>query len=341
MVSVIITTYNQLHFLDRALNSVLNQDYPNLQIVVGDDASIDGDVASFLSNYEDRRILFVKQPKNLGRHDHYKTLLHHHAAGEWATILNADDFYTNPSYISDAIKLIQSDSEIVLVYGKTGIFVEDTERIICDSASEYLPDMIEGNQLLLNQLRGHIIPHITSLYHRATALQLNFYAAKILSEDWESLLRIIQGKKVGHISKLSGLYGRHHKNVSKSLDLYVAMANLEYILSPYRLAKNMGQIKTSVLDQWKEDMIYRYVVKIYIKLSLWDQKNVKNFLNRIEAEIPSTHRRLKNDYKIKLFNIIKNNDIFLKIAFKYYLRQEAVIADFLQHRKYAKGTQLP
>lgn len=341
MVSVIITTYNQLHFLDRALKSVLTQDYPNLQIVVGDDASIDGDVASFLSRYDDDRISYVRQSTNLGRHDHYKTLLHHHAVGEWATILNADDFYTNPSYISDAIKLIQSDSEIVLVYGKTGIFVEDTERIICDSASEYLPDMIEGNQLLLNQLRGHIIPHITSLYHRATALQLNFYAAKIWSEDWESLLRIIQGKKVGHISKLSGLYGRHHKNVSKSLDLNVAMANLEYILSPYRLAKNMGQIKTSVLDQWKEDMIYRYVVKIYIKLSLWDQKNVKNFLNRIEAEIPSTHRRLKNDYKIKLFNIIKNNDIFLKIAFKYYLRQEAVIADFLQHRKYAKGTQLP
>ena len=142
---------------------------------------------------------------------------------------------------------------------------------------------------------------------------------------------------MSHIPQLSGLYGRHHHNVSKTIDLDIAMENLEYILSPYRLAKKMGEIDSKVLDEWKENMIYRYIVKIYIKLSLWDQKNVRFFLKRIEEEIPTTSLRMKKDYKIKLFNIIKNNDIFLKIAFKYYLRQEALIADFLQHRKYGKG----
>src|SRR5438128_463489 len=44
LVSVIVPTYNQLDFIAEALDSVLEQDYENLQIVVGDDGSTDGTV---------------------------------------------------------------------------------------------------------------------------------------------------------------------------------------------------------------------------------------------------------------------------------------------------------
>ena len=42
LVSAIITTHNRLHLLQEAINSVRNQTYSNIEILVVDDASTDG-----------------------------------------------------------------------------------------------------------------------------------------------------------------------------------------------------------------------------------------------------------------------------------------------------------
>ena len=44
LVSVLITNYNGEKFIDKSLESVVNQTYKNIEIIVGDDASTDGSV---------------------------------------------------------------------------------------------------------------------------------------------------------------------------------------------------------------------------------------------------------------------------------------------------------
>ena len=48
MVSVIIPTYNRAHVLPRAIESVLKQTYTELELIVVDDASVDGIVEIIL-----------------------------------------------------------------------------------------------------------------------------------------------------------------------------------------------------------------------------------------------------------------------------------------------------
>jgi len=65
LVSVIIPTYNRAHLLPKCIQSVINQSYKNLEIIIVDDASIDNTeavVASFPNKY----IRYIKNAENKG-----------------------------------------------------------------------------------------------------------------------------------------------------------------------------------------------------------------------------------------------------------------------------------
>jgi len=66
MVSVIILNYNGKHFLQKCLNSVLNQSYENFEIIFFDNHSIDGSVEYVKTNIKDPRIKIVESKTNHG-----------------------------------------------------------------------------------------------------------------------------------------------------------------------------------------------------------------------------------------------------------------------------------
>lgn len=99
LVSVIMPVYNHEKYVAAALLSILNQTYPNIEVIVIDDGSkddsclqIEATIASWnKTNNNPRTIQFIKQ-ENCGAHETInKGLLL--AKGEWLTILNSDDYY--------------------------------------------------------------------------------------------------------------------------------------------------------------------------------------------------------------------------------------------------------
>ena len=50
LVSIIITCYNSQDTIERAINSALSQEWPNIEIIVVDDCSKDSSFSSFLRN---------------------------------------------------------------------------------------------------------------------------------------------------------------------------------------------------------------------------------------------------------------------------------------------------
>lgn len=65
-VSVVIPTYNRKDLLKRALDSVLKQDYQNLEIIITDNASTDGTDMMIQSYLNDSRIIYIQRPQNIG-----------------------------------------------------------------------------------------------------------------------------------------------------------------------------------------------------------------------------------------------------------------------------------
>jgi len=87
---VVIPTKNRRVLLERALNSVLSQNYDNYRIVIVNDGSTD-DTGVFLESINNPRISIVNHKKSLGvnasRNEAFRTM----QAGEWAVILDDDD----------------------------------------------------------------------------------------------------------------------------------------------------------------------------------------------------------------------------------------------------------
>ena len=65
LISVVIPTYNRAGTLKRAIDSVLNQDYRNIEVIVVDDASSDG-TGEILAAMSDPRLRVVVHDTNRG-----------------------------------------------------------------------------------------------------------------------------------------------------------------------------------------------------------------------------------------------------------------------------------
>lgn len=113
LISIIIINYNQLLYIDKCLNSVLNQTYKNLEIIVVDDGSYDGSEI-ICDNYSklDKRF-FVTHKKNEGPAIARNTGLDI-AKGDYICFLDSDD-YIPEDFISNLHNnIVKNDSDVAL-----------------------------------------------------------------------------------------------------------------------------------------------------------------------------------------------------------------------------------
>ncbi|MGZ8941902.1 MAG: glycosyltransferase family 2 protein [Methylobacter sp.] len=92
-VSVIIPTFNASDYIQKTLESVLNQTEPDLEVIVSDDLSTDNTVSiveGMIKN--DSRIKLIKNDKNRGP-SYARNRAISKANGQWVALLDADDFY--------------------------------------------------------------------------------------------------------------------------------------------------------------------------------------------------------------------------------------------------------
>lgn len=92
LISVIIPVLNRVSLLEKALCSVLNQSYPNVEIIVVDGGSTDGTL-SILQEYDERVDLWFSDT-DAGVYDAMNKGVEH-ATGDWIMFLGSDDFLVN------------------------------------------------------------------------------------------------------------------------------------------------------------------------------------------------------------------------------------------------------
>lgn len=111
LVSVVIPTYNRPVFLKKAINTVLNQTYKHLEVIVVDDDS-DVDNKKIIASFDDKRIFYFKNKKNMGapfsRNKGIKE-----SKGEYVAFLDDDDEW-KPSKLEKQIKEF-TDEKVGLV----------------------------------------------------------------------------------------------------------------------------------------------------------------------------------------------------------------------------------
>jgi glycosyl transferase family 2 len=121
LVTIAIPTYNRAAtYLPVALGSALAQDYPRLEIIVGDNASSD-DTAAFIQGITDARLRYLRHPINIGANRNYNECLNM-ARGDYFLLLHDDD-----AVDADFVGACMDAAEYKVVEGiiRTGVRVID------------------------------------------------------------------------------------------------------------------------------------------------------------------------------------------------------------------------
>jgi len=90
-ISVIIPTFNRGHLIIKSIKSVLNQTYPNIEILVVDDGSTDN-TEKLIKNFDNNRIKYIKIKKNIGA-SHARNIGIMNASGKYISFQDSDDVY--------------------------------------------------------------------------------------------------------------------------------------------------------------------------------------------------------------------------------------------------------
>lgn len=303
LISVIIPVYNVERYLEKCIQSVINQTYRNLEIILINDGSTDSSVnicKKFL-DIDNRIVLFNKENGGLSS---ARNLGIDNANGEYISFLDSDDFISENMYEILVGNLENFNGDISIIENcnvyENNYFIEkqhDEEQVIVYSKQEAMEKYFEGN----------FIPAWGKLYKRRIFDNIRFPVG-ILNEDEAIMIKVFDKcnkdiiyqniKLYFYLKRESGSITSTKKNIKNNIDwINNAYENLIYIKNNY----------PSLLNKAK----YRYyisIVAMIIRLVDLDSQEF-NYEMKMYRELLKSNRR----------EILKNKDISLKFKVKCYI----------------------
>lgn len=236
IVTIMIPTYNQAAFIREAIDSALAQTYPNLEVIVGDDASTDA-TPEIVAKINDPRLKYVRNSCNLGRVANYRNLLYDHATGDYVINLDGDDYYTDPNFVSEAVKLIGCNQDVMMVVARVTTKAPNNEYV----SDIPVHENATGIQIL-GRLpdRKYFVMHMAVLYARKPALEVCFYRSSAISSDWESLYRLSLRGIVQYLDRKVGVWRIHGMNETETTNPVKQLENLTIWPAIYKDAVALG-----------------------------------------------------------------------------------------------------
>jgi len=204
-VSVMIFTYNQEHLIAETIESVLAQDYKNIEIVVADDASTD-ETANVIRAYERSHPGVVRgifNETNLGITGNSNAAFFA-CTGELIAVLGGDDIFL-PGKISAQVELFR-DPEVTISYHPVEIFVHQTGEILFTTNTTAREQINDAYDLIA---KGGIPGASSVMVRRSACPAYGFDPSFPVVADW---IFYIEVALAGKIIELKGVYGRYRKH---------------------------------------------------------------------------------------------------------------------------------
>lgn len=123
LISVVIPCYNHGGYLPEAVDSVLQQTWQDLEIIVVDDGSTENDTVAILGSFNRPKTRLIHHPENRGLPAARNTGIGQ-ARGKYICCLDADD-KLHPTYLEKVLLAMEANQGIDFVYSWTQVFGEE------------------------------------------------------------------------------------------------------------------------------------------------------------------------------------------------------------------------
>lgn len=241
LVSVFLPTYNQQNYIAASIDSVITQDYDNLEIVIGDDYSQDN-TWQIVQEYQDRypkKIKAFRNPKNLGITGNCNEILKH-CTGKYITFTAGDDLFL-PGKISKQVDVMEKDLSIVLCYHDMEVFQSEDNKTLKywnHGPGSYLPIVGSASKVAkaVVEKGTSFLAGLTAMAKRDSLPETGYDLRIPVASDWLLWIEILataeKDEKVVFLPNVFAKYRRHGSNITTTgykhtSDEFVTLAIVE------------------------------------------------------------------------------------------------------------------
>lgn len=300
-VSIIVPIYNVEKYLKRCIDSIIEQSYTNIEIILVNDGSTDHclDICQLYSQYDSRIIILNKENGGLSS---ARNMGLDYATGEYIMFVDSDDWIR-----VDAVELLLNDiinTHATMAIGQSRRCTEYISSPQIHQSSK----IIDKNQAITRMLKGEWISAWAKLYHKSLFYNVRFPLGKT-NEDYAILIYIFE--KVNYIilnpNEIYFYYIRPNSictsslNIRKFDEFYNAISVYEYIKKSYPQKKEwigyaLANLSCSLIKLIR--IVWQLTENIYMN----ETKDMITYLKmNIKKIIFNPYLSIK--YKIFLFNM--------------------------------------
>ncbi|CAI3654987.1 glycosyltransferase family 2 protein [Clostridium neonatale] len=261
MVSVIMAVYNGEKYIQEAIESVFNQTYKDIELVVVDDGSTDN-TRKIVEKYED---VIYRYQENKGQGS-ARNLGIEVSKGEYLAFLDSDDLYA-PDKIEKQLKILLENNNIDVVYNDLKV-VDENLKYLNILKSEGIYERRED--LLANIIYRQVIQGpICMMLRRKCIEDIKWSEELIYAVDYEYVIKLALKYNFKYLEEPLYIYRRHESNLSNKHN-----TTLE---EEIRIVKKLGidNIKKIVSkSNFTEDEKKILLSKIYIKIHEYTESEI-------------------------------------------------------------------
>lgn len=281
-----------MNFVTDAIESVMAQDYEQLELIVSDDGSIDGSYEVITELQEKYDFKYFRNNENIGMVANYRKILFDYATGDWYLNLDGDDYFAHNQVISMMIREILKYPEkpIVLFSGRG--YVNNLSKTL---NSNKITQCVEGINYFQNISIYKDFNHGACLYLTKLARSCDFYNFPSLNTDYHSLIKLCFH---GHIldSNESVYIWRQHEN-NQTFTILKSKNSPEILAYKDVLTYSKQYIKSKAANNWYINQMNR---NENLRLSILQKK--EGIVSALKSHFDSKQRL---SHYINIINVLK------------------------------------
>ncbi|MCU0470943.1 MAG: glycosyltransferase family 2 protein [Arcicella sp.] len=200
LVSIVALCYNHEKYVIEALQSVVNQTYPNIELIIVDDFSTDGSrekISTFVKNHPSVQVIFNE--KNIGNCKAFNRAFKI-SKGKYLIDLSTDDVML-PNRVEEQVKLFESSDKIGVVFADAD-FIDEESNFLKNIKDSYQLEPPIGD-VYESILRGkaYVMP-CSMMMRRSLLEQLGGYDETLSYEDLDFWIRSARICEFGYVPQI-------------------------------------------------------------------------------------------------------------------------------------------
>lgn len=264
-VSLIVASYNHSGYLRERMESLINQTWEDIEIIVIDDCSTDNSVEVLREYANHPKVTLIENKKNTGWVKVSNQGLSM-ATGEYVIFENCDDF-CNSRQIESLVEAFKSHPSAGIAFCKSlmvdehSVVYGDDFHIREQAFKEHVSksDFFTGHEMSKFLFHSCVLPNLSAVLFRKEDIDKvgGFSTEFLVCADWELFFKIAETKDFAYVSEALNSFRQHRTTIRKSTKEKIVYDEYFRLLSRY--------IKKTPLTVVEKVAYFLWVSRLWVK----------------------------------------------------------------------------